>query len=197
MGRGKNIFIVTGMKWVTWKSQLCVLLCLPRTTLLFSMDQQVLVSQVSKQSWSFLQCTGSNFQEPRIPKQSHHALPLSLIMYVISVWDIWEFRQHKKFGRWKTHEEGKRMISKVAIWFASLDSPGPWNAVQKPSVRLFVLWRSPKEPAERARWHRPAYRCRRDNELPQLWKNSQVFKKYPIQETETTQGPMGKAKSRF
>lgn len=58
-----------------------------------------------------------------------------------------------------------RMFSKLPIWFASPDSPDPWD-VQKPSVCLFVPWRSPREPAERARWHRPAYKCRRGSELP-------------------------------
>lgn len=132
------------------------------------MNWQVLVSRVSSASWSFLQCTGSNFHEPRIPKYSHHTLPLSLITRPISMWDIWEDRQHRKLGRWKTHEEGKRMFSKLPIWFASPDSPDPWDLVQKPSVCLFVPWRSPEEPAERARWHRTAYRCG----MPWLWKNS-------------------------
>lgn len=43
------------------------------------------------------------------------------------------------------------MFSKLPIWFASPDSPDPWNVVQKPPVCPFVLWRSTKEPAGRAR----------------------------------------------
>lgn len=141
---------------------MCLAVLTPNHLHVLSMKQQVLVSQVSWPSRSFLQCTGSNFQEAAIPKHSHCALPPSLVMYLIFMWDIWEVRQHRKLERWKTRGEGKRMFSKLAIWFTSPDSPDTWNVVQKPSVCLFVLWKSPKEPAERARWHRPAYRCRRE-----------------------------------
>lgn len=171
----------------------------PNHLAVLSMNQQVLVSRISWPSWSFLQCTGSNFQEPTIPKYSHCALSPSFPDHVSSfcVGHLGSYAAQETWKVENTWGRGKDVFTTSHL-VCLTNSPDPWNVVQEPSVCLFVLWRSTKEPAERAGWHRPAYRHRRDDKLPQLWKNIQISeKKYPIQETETTQGLIGKAKSRL
>ena len=117
---------------------------------------QVLVSQMSWASWSFLQCIESILQAPKIPKYSHCAPSLSLIMWPISRWDVWEAKQHRKLSRWKVCVGGRRSITKFSVCFASPDRPEPWDLMWKQSVCLFVPWKKPWGAYKKSRWAQPS-----------------------------------------
>lgn len=131
----KRMPIIIAIKWDRCKTQLvfvsyCVYLQPPQCSL---SAMQVLVSWTSQ---SFLQCMESILQASRTPKNSHCALPLSLIIWLIPRWDIWEAKQHRKLCRWKIHRKRRKMFRNLPICFVSK----PWGLMRKQPVCLFVLW---------------------------------------------------------